>query len=67
MVWDPKTFKKTTLVSGPQPNTSGIPVFDTDVAAQVAKPAIGTMTFSKENNGSIWIYNGTAWKSVALS
>ena len=66
MAWDPKTFEKTELIPGDQPNTSHVPVFDTDAAAKVAKPAIGTMTFSTEQtNGTIFIYTGTKWGKVA--
>ena len=43
-------------------NTSGIPVFATDAAAQVSNPAQGTMTYSLASD-KIFIYNGTAWKT----
>ena len=43
-----------------QPSTSHIPIFDTDVKAQVIKPAKGTMTYSIESN-KIYIYNGSDW------
>ena len=66
-IQDPNNPKKQVAAGIVHPSTSGIPVFDTDVEAQVAKPATGTMTFSKEGNGKIFIYNGTGWKSVALS
>ena len=49
-----------------QPSTSHIPVFDTDAEAKVAKPAIGTMTFSIASS-KIWIWNGTTWKFSLFS
>ena len=63
------TYEANVLTSGSlQPSTSHIPVFSTNAAAQVAKPVKGTMTVSTEGtHGTLFIYNGTAWKSVALS
>tara|TARA_B100000427_G_scaffold290364_1_gene266559 strand:- start:1134 stop:1337 length:204 start_codon:yes stop_codon:yes gene_type:complete len=43
-------------------NSSSIPAFDTDAAAQVDNPTKGTMTYSIASD-KIFIYNGTAWKT----
>ena len=56
---DPKKSAPKQLVFD---NTSGIPVFATDAAAQVPNPAQGTMTYSLASD-KIFIYNGTAWKT----
>ena len=64
---DPDNPKKSIPKQLAFDNTSGIPVFATDVLAQVANPATGTMTYSQESD-KIFIYNGTAWvKTSALS
>ena len=58
--------KKQTLYSGPQPNQSSIAVFDTAAELTGAKATKGTMAFALDDS-KIYVYNGTAWKSVALS
>jgi|TARA_Y100000310_G_scaffold278116_1_gene296363 hypothetical protein len=61
-IQDPNNPKKQVAVGITYPSTSHIPVFSTDAAAQVAKPAKGTMTYSTEQtNGRIYIYDGSAW------
>ena len=65
-IQDPNDPNKQVPAPVTYPNTSFIPVFDTDAAAKVANPAIGTMTFSTEQtNGTIFIYTGTKWVKVA--
>ena len=59
---DPNDPKKSVPKQLVFDNTSGIPVFDTDAAAQVDNPAQGTMTYSVASD-KIFIYNGTAWKT----
>jgi len=59
---DPNDPKKSVPKQIAFDNTSGIPVFDTDAAAQVPNPAQGTMTYSLASD-KIFIYNGTAWKT----
>ena len=63
---DPNDSKKQVAKGITYPSTSFIPVFDTDAAAQVAKPAPGTMTYSKAGTGKLYIYDGTAWGHIAL-
>jgi|10_taG_2_1085330.scaffolds.fasta_scaffold14098_3 hypothetical protein len=61
-IQDPDNSKKQVAVGITYPSTSHIPVFATDTAAQVTKPAKGTMTYSTEQtNGRIYIYDGSAW------
>jgi len=57
---DPDNSKKQVPAGITYPSTSHIPVFTTDVTAQVVKPAPGTMTYSTESN-KVFIYDGTAW------
>ena len=52
--------------SGPWPSAAGIPTFANETLAKVAKPTAGTMTYEIANK-KLWIYDGTDWKSVALS
>ena len=59
---DPNDPKKSVPKQITFDNASGIPVFDTDAAAQVSNPAQGTMTYSLASD-KIFIYNGTAWKT----
>ena len=59
---DPNDPKKSIPKQLTFDNTSGIPVFDTDAAAQVPNPAQGTMTYSLASD-KIFIYNGNAWKT----
>ena len=63
------TYDTNVLTSGPHPSIGNhLPVFATDAEAHVQKPAAGTMTVSTETGqGHLFIYNGTAWKKVALS
>jgi hypothetical protein len=48
-------------------NPGFVPVFATDVLAQVTNPAKGVMTFSSAGDGDLFVYNGTDWKKVAFS
>jgi hypothetical protein len=67
-IQDPNNSKKQVAKGITYPSTSHIPVFDTDAAAQVAKPAPGTMTYSKEQaDGRIYIYDGSAWGYIDLT
>ena len=65
-IQDPNDPNKQVPAPVTYPNTSFIPVFDTDAEAQVAKPAPGTMTYSKAGTGKLYIYDGTAWGHIAL-
>jgi len=66
-IQDPNNSKKQVAKGITYPSTSFIPVFSTDTAAQVAKPAKGTMTYSTEQtHGRIYIYDGSAWGYLNL-
>ena len=64
----PKNYsgKKQILYSGPHTHQSGILTFDTAAELTASKASKGTMAFAIDDS-KIYIYNGTAWKSVALS
>ena len=57
---------KQILYSGPHAHQSGILTFDTAAELTGIKASKGTMAFAIDDS-KIYIYNGTAWKSVALS
>ncbi len=55
-----------TLTHGPYPNQSFLATFDliTDITGTPAAP--GFMAFCLEDN-KIYIYNGSAWRTIATS
>ena len=65
-IQDPNNPNKQVAAGTVYPSTAGIPAFANDTLAKVAKPAIGTMTFSI-GTGKLWIYDGAGWKYTTLS
>jgi hypothetical protein len=65
MAWDPKTFDKVTLTSGPYSAQQFLGVFASNAEVTGMKAAKGSVAFSTEtDDGRLYIYDGSAWKFI---
>ena len=61
--WDPKTFKKTTLTSGPYPNQSFVAVM-TEAEIAASKANIGAMIYQTDGAPGLYVYLAGGWTKV---